>query len=284
MREFVEELCDYVKPRKAAKAPKRTNDELLAGYPIGDHHFGMYAWARETGGSYDTDIAKELLAEAVDCLVASAPSAKTALLCNLGDYLHGDDSQNRTRGHGHQLDMDTRYPRVTRIAAFGLAHTVERLLQKHEFVRVVNCRGNHDDDSASWLSTVLMAYFRNEPRVQVDDSPGIFQFYQFGANMIGMTHGHTIKLADLPQAMAAIEPEMWGATKYRVGWTGHVHHAQTVTAKENRGAVCESFGVLPPNDKYTASLGYTANREMHGITFKKSGGILTRTTFNAELR
>jgi len=280
---FVEELCSQVEPRKPLKPPESVSNELLAAYPIGDHHFGMYAYAAETGSDYDIKIAEESLADAVDYLVASAPDAKYALLCNLGDFLHMDNRTNMTPASKHILDVDTRYSKVIRIASFGLARSVNRLLEKHEKVRVVNVPGNHDPDSASWLSLVMEAWFRNEPRVEVDVSPSMYLFHQFGKNMICMTHGDKVKLPDMPQVMASIQPTMWGDTTYRVAWTGHVHHSQRVIGKENRGAIAESFGVLPPSDAYSASLGYHSQREMHCITFKKSGGVLCRTTYNADL-
>ena len=283
MKAFVEELSDAVKPRKPLKPPKHTQADIMCGYPIGDHHWGMLSWHPETGKDYDLKIAKKLLADAVDYLVGSAPPAEQALLVNLGDFLHGDDSTNRTRKSGHILDMDGRFAKITRAAAFGLCHTTERLLEKHKRVKVVNIRGNHDDDSANWLSTVLHAWFRNEPRVEIELSPAMYQFHRFGKNMLCMTHGDKVKLPELPQVMASLEPTMWGETTYRVGWTGHVHHAQRVIGKENRGAICESFGVLPPSDAYSASMGYHSQREMHCITFKKTGGVLCRTTFNADL-
>jgi predicted phosphodiesterase len=284
MRQFVEELSDTVTPRKRiALGKKSTAKDLMVGYPIGDHHWGMYAYAAETGGDYDCKIAKKVLADAVDNLVDAAPAAETALLANLGDYLHMDNRSNVTPASGHMLDVDTRYSRVIRLAAFGLAHSIERLLEKHKRVRMVNVPGNHDQDSASWLSLVMQAYFRNEPRVEIDMSPAVFLFYRFGANMICMTHGHTVKLENLPSIMASLQPQMWGETTYRVGWTGHVHHSQTVIGKENHGAVAESFGVLGPCDAYSASRGHGARREMNAITFKRDGGIKCRATYNADL-
>ena len=280
---FVSELTASITPRKRTKVPKVAQKDLLVGYPIGDHHFGLYAYAAETGGDYDLKIAKQALAAAVDYLVDAAPPAECALLANLGDYLHIDNRSNKTPGSGHILDVDTRYSKVIQVASFGLAHAVNRLLEKHKRIRIVNVPGNHDQDSASWLALVMQAWFKNEPRVEVDMSPAIFLFHQFGANMICMTHGHTIKLPDLPQIMASLQPGMWGDTKYRVGWTGHFHHSQTVIGKENRGAICEQFGVLAPSDSFNASLGYQSQREMHALTFKKSGGILCRATYNADL-
>lgn len=279
-RLFVQELVDSVTPKRKTKPPKVADKELLVGYPLGDHHFGMHAWGLETGGDYDIKIAKQLLEDSVDYLVSSAPPAHSALFCNLGDLLHIDNRTNRTPQSGHVLDVDSRYARIIRVAAYGMAYGIERLLEKHKHVKVVNVPGNHDLDSASWVSFVLEAYFRKEPRVTVETSPARFVFHQFGKNMIGMTHGDANKLPELPSIMAAYEPEMWGATTYRVIWTGHVHHRQQLSLKEDRGARAESFGVLPPNDAYGASRGFLANREMHAIVFKRAGGEQGRITYN----
>lgn len=284
MREFVEELCASVKPRKPVAAPKRSESELLVGYPVGDHHVGMYSHAAETGADYDLKIATDTLTTAVDYLVDQSPPSEEALLAVLGDFLHIDSRQNRTPASGHQLDVDTRYSKVVGVASTGLAHACERLLRKHRHVHIKAVPGNHDPDGASWLALVLAAWFRNEPRVTVDTSPAVFLYYRFGLNMICVTHGHTVKLEEIPAIMAANQPEMWGETKYRVAWTGHVHHKQRLGLKEGRGAISESFSVLPPNDAYGASKGFMAQREMHAITFKRSGGELGRTTYNVDLQ
>lgn len=283
MRQFVEELCATVKPRKPVPAPKHTESDLLVGYPVGDHHYGMYSYAAETGGDYDLKIATDALANATDYLVSQSPPSENALLAILGDFLHIDSRKNQTPSSGHPLDVDTRYSKVVSVASDGVCHSTERLLRKHQHVEVKVVPGNHDPDGASWLALVLKAWFRNEPRVAVDVSPSIFLYYQFGLNMLCMTHGHTVKLEEVPAIMAAQQPEMWGATKYRVAWTGHVHHRQRLALKEGRGALSESFGVLPPNDAYSASKGFVSQREMHAITFKRSGGELGRTTYNVDL-
>ena len=283
MRQFVRELCETVTPRKPVKLPKQTDDNLCVVYPIGDHHLGMYADEAETGAGYNLKTAGDLLATAVDHLVTSSPKAGHAVLANLGDFLHCDDSTNRTRKSGHQLDVSGRFHEAQRLGTQALVRAVDRLLERHKTVHAVNCRGNHDGDSAGWLSQVLNAWFRNEPRVTVDMTPAHFLHYRYGRNMLSFTHGDTIKFGDVAQVMASNQAQMWGETKYRMAFTGHVHHRQQLAAKEQHGAFVESFGVLPPSDAYAASLGYNSAREMHALTFVRSGGLLSRQTFNAGL-
>lgn len=282
MREFVDEFQEY-KPAKRKKGVKSKNKELLVAYPIGDHHWGQLSWGKECGEDYDLNIARDCLTNAVDYLVDSSPDADHALLVNLGDWTHTDNRSNMTPRSGHLLDADGRYAKIARAAAFGMAHSAERLLEKHRYVKIVNVPGNHDPDTASWISLFSEAYFRNEPRVEVEISPATYLFHQFGRNMICMTHGDKVKLQDMPQVMASIEPKMWGETSFRVAWTGHVHHSQTVISKEGRGAIAESFGVLGPSDAFAASMGLHSQREMHAITFRESGGIQSRVTYNVNL-
>ena len=284
---MIAELVRDTPPRKPRKAPKsrKYHRDLMVGYPIGDHHFGMYAHAAESGEDWDISKSKAALGAAIDYLVDMSPPSETALIANLGDFAHVDDSTMRTRKSGHLLDVAGRHHEIIEAAAFTLAHTIERALEKHKRVKICNVKGNHDEDSASWLSIFLKGYFRNEPRVEVDMSPAMFLFHRFGANMLCMTHGHRVKLPDLPGVMASMKPAMWGETKYRCAWTGHVHHNQTQLAKENRGAYAESFGVLPPTDAHGAGVGFqgASQREMQAITFKRAGGILSRAYYNADL-
>ena len=46
--------------------PAHTMADLLAVYPLGDPHFGMYAWALEAGDDFDLKIARSLTLGAVD--------------------------------------------------------------------------------------------------------------------------------------------------------------------------------------------------------------------------
>lgn len=282
---YLEELSKKVKPRKPVKARKLASydPDVMVGYPLGDHHWGMYSYAAETGADYDLEIAKAAFSDALDYLIDRSPPSETALFVNLGDALHINDRKNQTPKSGNILDVDSRYQKVVRTAAFAFNYAIEKLLRKHYRVTVVHLPGNHDPDAAHWLQIVTEAWFRNEDRADVIVSPAQFQYHQFGVNMLAMTHGDTVKLEELPGIMAAHEPTMWGDTKYRTAWTGHVHHSQKLAAKEFRAVKVESFGVLPPNDAYGASKGFAAQREMSAITLRRSGGELSRVTYNVDL-
>lgn len=274
MRQVVESLAEEVRGRAPlTRAPKMACESLLAVYPMGDPHFGLYSWAKETGEAFDLAIAKQLTLGAIDRLLASAPPARTAIVLPLGDVFHADDQTNQTPGHKHQLDVDSRFVKVLGVGIEAYRHVVFRALEKHQRVIVRFVQGNHDPHSVWALAFTIAAYFEHEPRVQVDLSPSKFWFYKFGQVLIGATHGDTVKHEALLGVMAADRAKDWGDTKHRYWYTGHVHHT---TVKEFPGVVCESFRTLAAKDAYAAGHGYRAGRDMVCIVHHKDHGEVER--------
>ena len=262
--------------------PYQSDDDLLVGYPIGDHHIGMLSWWRETGGSYDLDIAEKLLSAAVDHLVEKSDNGKHAIVATLGDFLHYDSMQAVTPKHGHILDQDSRAAKMVSAAARAMIHTIERVAEKHEFVHVMIEFGNHDPFSTLWLMELIRIRYEANPRITVDTSPGGFHYHRFGQNLIATHHGDTVKkLANLPLIMAADRPEDWGETTHRVWWTGHKH---SELREAFNGCTVEQFPVLPPPDAYSHMLGYhKVERRMQSIVFHKEMGEVARYSFRPEM-
>ncbi len=275
----LEEFKAAYKPLPPFVRPFDCYEPLCTGYPIGDHHLGMLAWWREVGTSYDLDIAEELLAKAMDYLVDRAPPSKFALIATLGDFLHYDSMKAVTPEHGHILDQDSRAGKMVRVTTRLLFRIIERAAEKHEFVHVIVEFGNHDPFSTLWIMELLRVRYENNPRINVDTSPGAFHYYRFGANFIATHHGDTCKLAQLPGVMAARRPQDWGETKYRTWWTGHRHSHLLQTFN---GCTVEQFPVLPPADAYAHMLGYEIDRKMMSIVYDREHGEVDRHTFRPE--
>jgi hypothetical protein len=253
--------------------PKHALIDLLAVYPFGDPHVGLYVWAKECGDDFDLEIGRKLTLGAVDRLVSSAPAAATAILLLLGDVFHMDDQTNQTPAHRHQLDVDSRFVKVLQVGIETYRHAILRALEKHQRVIVKAIPGNHDPHAIWSLAFTLSAYFSNEPRVEVDLSPSKFWYYRFDKVFIGSTHGDTVKHEKLGGIMAADCPEDWGQTKFRYFYTGHVH-SKAVT--ELPGLVCESFRTLAAQDAYASGHGYRAGRDMLCIVHHRSHGEVER--------
>ena len=273
LREFVQELCKDVKPLPPISGRTFSSDaDLLAVYPMGDPHFGMYAWAQDAGANFDIDIAEKMTMGAIDRLVSSAPNAQTALLLNLGDMFHADNQRNVTAS-GHQLDVDGRWKKTLQVGLRAMVYCIRRMLEKHDRVIFRINGGNHDGHSSYALALMMDCYFHLEPRVEVDLSPAVCWYHHFGNVLLGSTHGDTIKGGDLVAVMAADQPESWGQSKHRYWYVGHVHHQDT---KEYRGGIVEYFRTLAARDAWHQGQGYRAGRDMRLIVLHREHGEIER--------
>lgn len=257
--EAIKELAGEWPKRKPSKSPKKTDKDLLAVYPMGDPHLGMFSWALETGVNFDLKTAAADLYDAVDKLVSLAPRADRAIIGNLGDFFHTDNATNRTNRSGNPLDVDTRWGKVLGVGLKTMRRAIERALEKHNHVTVINVIGNHDEHTAVMLGLALEQYFEDEPRVTIDTSPSKFHWYRFEKNLLGFTHGDTVKLEDLSGIMAVDRQKDWGETEYRYWYTGHVHHDKM---KELAGCLVETFRTLAARDAWHQGQGYRSGRDM----------------------
>jgi predicted phosphodiesterase len=278
--EWIRELANDL-PRIPATTPKTTDfrKDVIAVYPMGDPHFGMFAWGEEAGQDFDLKIAERDLCAAVDRLVETVPSCEQALIINLGDFFHADN-QAGTTTKGTGLDTDTRWAKVLRVGIKAIRQCIESALRKHRHVSVINVIGNHDTHSAMFLSTALANIYENESRVTIIDNPTFRHYFRFGKNLFGATHGNTVKMQDLPLQMALDRPKDWAETEYRFIFTGHVHHDQR---KEIGGVIVESYRTLAAKDAWHTAMGYQAGRDMKSVLFHKDYGEIERHTVSVAM-
>ncbi len=255
-------------------APEHSDDDLMTAFVIGDAHIGMFSWAPESGNDFDLKIAERDLYGAVDHLVDLAPAAKHALVVNVGDFYHADNRASTTTG-GTAVDSDGRWPKVMSVGIRLMRRIIDRALEKYEHVTVINEVGNHDWHGSIMLSICLAQYYEREPRVTIDTSPAKFHWYRFGKNLIGVTHGDTVKLDALGEVMACDRPADWGETEHRYWLTGHIHHD---TVRELRGCTVESFRTLAPGDAWHRGQGYRSGRDMKALVFHREHGQINRHT------
>ena len=266
-----------VAPRKASGV---WSTDLLTAYPIGDPHIGMYSWAAETGEDWDLELARKVHCSAMDALVQAAPATEQAIIVNLGDALHYDSMEAKTPRSGHMLDADGRYAKVIDVAVMTIRQCIESALAKHKFVHVVNVRGNHDETGAMWLARLLAIAYEREPRVTVDVTPSVFNYYRWGKVLIGMHHGHSCKPDKLPGVMAADRASDWGECSWRYWWQGHIHHE---SKKEFPGVSVESFNTLAAKDAYANDGGWRSGRTMQAIVLHREHGEVARSRVNSAM-
>jgi hypothetical protein len=240
----------------------------------------MLAWGAETGADWDLSIAETTLVDAFSHMIATSPKAQTAVVNQLGDFLHFDSFEAVTPTNRHLLDADSRFPKVVAVAVRILRRVVDMALASHDEVKLLICQGNHDLSSSVWLQIMFTALYENEPRVTVDQSILPYYVHQHGKVMLGFHHGHMKKNDGLPLHFAASYPEIWGQTSKRFIHVGHRHH---VEEKEHAGIKVIQHSTLAARDAYAARGGWHSDRQMLAITYHSEFGEVARSTVTPEM-
>lgn len=254
---------------------KNHNKDLLSIYPIGDAHVGLLSWKPETGVESNLEIVEHNLYSAVDKLVSLAPPSDQALIINLGDFFHSDNNSARTERSGARLDVDSRWAKIMRVGVRIMTRCIDRALEKHKKVTVINEIGNHDPHVSTLLGLCLENHYNNNPRVFIDTSPSTFHWFEFGKCLFGVNHGCDVKASELPLIMAYDQKEAWARTNpsSRHFYLGHVHHS---VVKEYIGCTVEAFRTLAASDAWHHSKGYRSSRSMVCDVWHREHGRILR--------
>lgn len=276
LEEAVRAICEPYRASKAPEPPPTDCDpDLCVVVPIGDMHVGLRCYLEEVGHEYGLEQAEQNLIAGVDGLLDSAPSAANFLLINVGDYLHADNSKGTTT-KGTPLDTEGSRYEALLIALRMLRRVIDRALDKHELVTVINATGNHDGESSVWIRLCLSAVYEAEPRVVIRTEPEKFYYHRHGGCLFGVTHGDTCKIDQLPMIMACDRREDWSSTEHRHWYTGHIHHT---TVKEFPGATVETFRTLAPRDKWHHWEGYRSERDLRLDVWHTEHGHIQRLIY-----
>jgi hypothetical protein len=216
-------LLDLNPPR--LPPPKPAGHNLAVEIALFDAHFGKLAWGASTqDGDYDLAIAEKAYAEACQSLLSMAPKRgiKTIIFPIGNDFFQADNWVSTT-ARGTPVDsVDDRFQRVFQVGCLAVRNAI---IQCRELapVDVVWVPGNHDLSTSWYMAEYLSAWFRKDRSVSVDASPPTRKYRQFGVNLLGYTHGHNVRLSNLPLLMASEEPKRFAEARYRAWRIGHFH-------------------------------------------------------------
>lgn len=215
----------YTPPRIRVASTSRRRRWMLAVSPT-DLHYGKGAWRAFGPGAYSRDICRERLMSAMETLLddlADYGMPETILAPVGSDWFHIDGFSGTT-SRGTRQDMDGVPEQVWEEGA-ALALDVFGLLRQVAPLKVVLQAGNHDELLSRALFTVVQQHFRGDDQVEFGRSRGPYEVVEYGANLIGVTHGQGLhKASDLGPRMATHFPAAWGRTKHRYWLTGNLHH------------------------------------------------------------
>jgi len=269
-----------LRPNK--NSPSNVDPNLLTVYPLGDPHIGLLCYEPEVGDNWDLSIAEQVFMPLFDNLVSVAPSSEECLVVDLGDFWHYDGMEQKTMRSGHKVDADGRPSKMIQVGFRIMRQMIDSALRVHKMVHVKIMPGNHDDLGSIFLRVALLHIYENEPRVNVDQSPNVFQYFDWGKNLLGIHHGDKCKATQLPMVMAADQPELWGSTKFRKWLIGHFHNDSSIiyNGKEMQGCTAETFRTIVGREGYAHEAGYRSDQDGKAIVFHKEYGEIERYTVN----
>jgi hypothetical protein len=277
IREFIDGISSDLPRADPVPAPPLSmrQERHLNLFPITDYHLGMLAWGEESGDDWDIKIAEALVIKWLSRAISDAPQAGTAVLANIGDFLHWDGLAAVTPQSRHVLDADSRYTKLVRVAVRIIRKMIEMLLETHDKVHVIMAEGNHDEASSVWLRETLPLIYENEPRITFDQSSDPYYCYEFGKVALTFHHGHKANFKRLESTLLGKFRAVFGRTEYFYCHTGHLHHLKM---DETGTMVLEQHRTLSAKDAYASRGGWLSQRSASVITYDSEFGEVRRAT------
>jgi hypothetical protein len=255
LEELLENIGKASPVVKPTKYPQSTGHRRMLEISIMDPHFGMHAFKGESDQDWNLEMTGAAWLWAIESLVEAARmyGPFEYILFPFGnDYLHAEifpapkGNTHGTAGGTLQPEMDAWHHSIVygeRLAIEGID-----VMASEAPVRVLQIPGNHDRYSAFNIGRVLNAWYRNDANVSVNAEPDPYKFDQFGTNLIGFEHGHSVAAIRLAALMANEWPEAWAATRYHEWHRGDQHRkgGGTPVQFEEQGVSIEHLPSLVP--------------------------------------
>ena len=259
-----------------------TKTDSLLEICLTDAHFGLLAWGEETGENFDLKIASSRAKQAVSELLGRVGdlSKVERILLPVGNDLFNVDSKNNATTNGTPQDVDVRYMKMVRVVKDVFVDIVNSLSIIAP-VDVIIVPGNHDRITSLMLGEILHAYYNNNDRVVVNNSPKLRKYYKYGKVGLQLTHGDEEKHEALGLIFATEESKLWADTVYRFCQLGHFHKNKTInylSVDEHQGFQVQILPSLSGTGAWTYSKGYMAHRQAKAFIYHKEDGLIGEFT------
>lgn len=281
LSDAVVSLTDPIKPARIPKPKHKKYDaDVIPWFNIGDGHLGMVAYDKEVGHNFDLDIAERELCAAMELLIERNSGYERCVIQDMGDMTHYENYSAKTEASGHDLDFDTRFPKMIKTYIRTMEFIVRKALKIFPYVDVIINQGNHSRTNDIWMAEHLRSLFSNTKRITVLDNQNLFIPYRMGNTFVMCHHSDKCKPNQLAHVMATDFRQDWGETQYHYIDIGHIHHH--MRSKEHPGVVVESFNQLATHDKYAHDAGWRSRSCLTVIKRSKTYGEKGRDLITLE--
>jgi hypothetical protein len=237
-----------------------------------DFHWGKYA-SILTGDEYNRDIAKERLfkttTDVLDRVLQRGIPDKIIVAIG-GDGLHIDNqSKSTTRGTPQDCDGTP-----VELAASYVRLCIEyiNMIRQYAPVECYVVSGNHDYYTSAILREAIRAWFRNVEFVKIDEKISTRRTFLYGNSLITLMHGDMGSTKDFPAIIAGENAEIWGKSKQRFIFTGHLHTERELPTFGN--ITVYRMPSLAGTDDWHWQKGYKSRKALIGYIIDKDRGVI----------
>lgn len=261
---FAESAGDYSVPKMKLAAAK---EEYALVISPTDFHWG------KRGDKYNRKVAKERLftiSQQLLTRVAINGAPKKIILALGGDGLHIDNA-NSTTTHGTPQDCDGS-PEDLAWTYVMMCRDYVDMVRQFAPVELFLIPGNHDRYSTTLIRAALTGWFSQCSDVNVCDSYSNRQYIKYGNSLVAFLHGDIGKVKDWPAIVAGEAPKLWGETKWRFIFTGHLHTERELPTYGN--VTVYRMPSLAGNDAWHQRKGYKSRKALVAYMISKDRGVI----------
>lgn len=149
------------------------------------------------------------------------------------------------------------------------------ILLKFAPVDVVIVPGNHDQTRIFYAGEVVKTYYKDCKDVTIDNSPLLRKYYNFGKNLIGLTHGDKEKIQDLPALMLLEARDLAKNCDNFEFHLGHLHHERGFVKEyvDQQSVKVRYMPSISANSAYSKSKGYLSTRKSIAVLWDENNGV-----------
>jgi len=234
-----------------------------------DLHLGLRCFKGMADIDWSPDAAEKMTMEILDdllILTASFGPFEKIVFPMGNDFLHSDNVYNTTTSFTSQPEADAWQNTFLRGELLGIA-IIERM-KKSAPVKIITVPGNHARHSEIALGRIFNAYYHNDKNVEIDAGSSPYKFHNFGVNLLGFEHGHSIRQQVRLAALMANETRLngWKEARYCEFHCGDQHRKGSGKPHmfEEQGVSIEFLpGLTPPNEWH----------RLHSYNWQKRAGM-----------
>lgn len=255
---------------------------LMAEVNVADIHLGKLCWHGDTGTNYDSKIARNIfygiISEIVDALKPMADQLDYITFVWTNDFFNSDTIA-KTTTLGTPQDTDRRWQSLFNTGVEMLVAATGMLAEVAP-VKMFYTASNHDEVSAYHAIRYLGAWFRNDPRVEVDADAMPRKYMLYGGTLLGFGHGDKEggggtkdKASRLASAMPIEAAHLWGQARFREFHAAHLHSEQMI--QEINGVIVRRISSPTAADTWHTTSGYIgAVRKAQVFIWDRARGLV----------